>query len=48
MIKSLDSFDLADGLDLLYGGIAAAISAGVLLGIAVVWISVAARGTDAT
>jgi len=49
MIRALGDFsDPATALGLLYSGIAAAVSAGVVLGVAVVWISTAVRGTDAS
>ncbi len=46
MIESLSDVGPANLLSLLYGAIASAYSAGAILGIAAVWLSVAMRGGD--
>ena len=44
MIRDLTELQLSTLLELLYGGIAAAVLAGAVLGIAAIWLSVVARG----
>jgi len=48
LIDSFDALTLSGALSLLYDAIAAAVAAGVLLGLCAVWLSVAARGGDAS
>lgn len=44
MIRDLSELTLGTVLELLYGGIASAVLAGAVLGIAAIYLSVAVRG----
>jgi len=46
VIRAPEEIDLAQALGLVYEALAAAIVAGLLVGIAAVWLSVAVRGGD--
>lgn len=46
MIRDLSALTLDNGLSILYGAIAASVTWGAVLGVAAVWLSVAARGGD--
>ncbi len=49
MIRELEEVATPDlVLQLFYSGLASAIGMGVVLGLCVVWLSVAARGSDAS
>jgi hypothetical protein len=48
VIKDLANLLLADGLELIYEGIAAGVSLGAVVGLAAVWLSIASRGTDSS
>ncbi len=48
MIRDVDAVTLDGILDLLYGGLAASVAAGVVLGLTAVYLSVAARGGDSS
>lgn len=48
MIDSFLQLTLGNSLGILYGGIAAAVGAGVTLGVVAHWLTSAARGGDAS
>jgi hypothetical protein len=48
MIDSFLQLTLSNSLGVLYGGIAAAVGAGVVLGVVAHWLTAASRGGDAS
>jgi hypothetical protein len=48
LVNAFTDLTLDGSLSMLYDAIAAAVAAGVVLGLAAIWLSVAARGGDAS
>jgi len=46
MIRVASELQAGDVISIVYSGLAAAISSGVLLGLGAVWLSIGARGGD--